>query len=106
MIVFFVDLLNLDKIDGFLKKIYVFIKDDFIGVFLQVGVFELIMVCCCLGMVFYGGVIVVCVIFFVFLDYMKFVICMVVLMEFFVKFIWIYDVFCVGEDGFIYELVE
>lgn len=102
MIVVFVDFFNSDKMDVFFKKIIFFVKGDFSGVFLQAGVFELIMVVLCMGMVLYGGVILVCVIFFVFFDFMKLIICFVVLMEQLVIFIWMYDVFWVGEDGLMY----
>ena len=49
MIVSSADLSNSDKTDGFLKKTHAFTKDDFTGAFLQAGVSELTMACCCLG---------------------------------------------------------
>lgn len=71
MIVSSADLSNSDKTDGFLKKTHAFTKDDFTGAFLQAGVSELTMACCCLGMALHGGVIAACATFFVFSDYMK-----------------------------------
>ena len=50
MIVSSADLSNSDKTDGFLKKKHAFTNDDFTGAFLQAGVSELTMACCCLGM--------------------------------------------------------
>lgn len=47
MIVSSADLSNSDKTDGFLKKTHAFTKDDFTGAFLQAGVSELTMACCC-----------------------------------------------------------
>ena len=66
MIVSSADLSNSDKTDGFLKKTHAFTKDDFTGAFLQAGVSELTMACCCLGMALHGGVIAACATFFVF----------------------------------------
>ena len=98
MIVSSADLSNSDKTDGFLKKTHAFTKDDFTGAFLQAGVSELTMACCCLGMALHGGVIAACATFFVFSDYMKPAIRMAALMELPVKFIWTHDAFRVGED--------
>lgn len=81
-------------------------KDDFTGAFLQAGVSELTMACCCLGMALHGGVIAACATFFVFSDYMKPAIRMAALMELPVKFIWTHDAFRVGEDGPTHEPVE
>ena len=64
MIVSSADLSNSDKTDGFLKKTHAFTKDDFTGAFLQAGVSELTMACCCLGMALHGGVIAACATFF------------------------------------------
>ena len=50
MIVASADLSNSDKTDGFLKKTHAFTKGDFTGAFLQAGVAELTMACCCIGM--------------------------------------------------------
>ena len=50
MIVSSADLSNSDKTDGFLKKTHIFRKGDFSGAFLQAGVAELTMACCCIGM--------------------------------------------------------
>ena len=71
MIVSSADLSNSDKTDGFLKKTHAFTYGDFSGAFLQAGVSELTMACCCLGMVLHGGIIAACATFFVFSDYMK-----------------------------------
>ena len=106
MIVSSADLSNSDKTDGFLKKTHAFVKGDFSGAFLQAGVSELTMACCCLGMALHGGVIVACATFFVFSDYMKPAVRMAALMELPVKFIWTHDAFRVGEDGPTHEPVE
>ena len=103
---FFCRPVNSDKTDGFLKKTHAFTKDDFTGAFLQAGVSELTMACCCLGMALHGGVIAACATFFVFSDYMKPAIRMAALMELPVKFIWTHDAFRVGEDGPTHEPVE
>ena len=100
------DLSNSDKTDGFLKKTTSFVKGDFSGAFLQAGVAELTMACCCIGMALHGGVIAACGTFFVFSDYMKPAIRMAALMELPVKFIWTHDAFRVGEDGPTHEPVE
>ena len=106
MIVSSADLSNSDKTDGFLKKTHAFAKGDFTGAFLQAGVSELTMACCCLGMALHGGVIPACATFFVFSDYMKPAVRMAALMELPVKFIWTHDAFRVGEDGPTHEPVE
>ena len=100
------DLSNSDKTDGFLKKTHAFTKGDFSGAFLQAGVAELTMACCCIGMALHGGVIPACGTFFVFSDYMKPAVRMAALMELPVKFIWTHDAFRVGEDGPTHEPVE
>ena len=106
MIVASADLSNSDKTDGFLKKTHAFTRDDFSGAFLQAGVSELTMACCCIGMALHGGVIPACATFFVFSDYMKPAVRMAALMEQPVKFIWTHDAFRVGEDGPTHEPVE
>lgn len=106
MIVASADLSNSDKTDGFLKKTHAFTKGDFSGAFLQAGVAELTMACCCIGMALHGGVITACGTFFVFSDYMKPAVRMAALMEVPVKFIWTHDAFRVGEDGPTHEPVE
>lgn len=106
MIVASADLSNSDKTDGFLKKTHALAKGDFSGAFLQAGVSELTMACCCIGMSLHGGVIAACGTFFVFSDYMKPAIRMAALMETPVKFIWTHDAFRVGEDGPTHEPVE
>ena len=106
MIVADADLSNSDKTDGFLKKTHAFTKGDFSGAFLQAGVAELTMACCCIGMALHGGVIPACGTFFVFSDYMKPAIRMAALMELPVKFIWSHDAFRVGEDGPTHQPVE
>ncbi|MGI6816676.1 transketolase family protein [Bacteroides sp. KG123] len=106
MIVTSADLSNSDKTDGFLKKTHAFKKGDFSGAFLQAGVAELTMACCCIGMALHGGVIPACGTFFVFSDYMKPAVRMAALMELPVKFIWTHDAFRVGEDGPTHEPVE
>ena len=100
------DLSNSDKTDGFLKKTHAFANGDFSGAFLQAGVAELTMACCCIGMALHGGVIAACGTFFVFSDYMKPAIRMAALMQLPVKFIWTHDAFRVGEDGPTHEPVE
>ncbi len=106
MIVSSADLSNSDKTDGFLKKTHILTRDDFSGAFLQAGVAELTMACCCIGMAIHGGVIPACATFFVFSDYMKPAVRMAALMELPVKFIWSHDAFRVGEDGPTHEPVE
>ncbi len=106
MIVSSADLSNSDKTDGFLKKTSAFKAGDFSGAFLQAGVSELTMACCCIGMALHGGVIPACATFFVFSDYMKPAVRMAALMEVPVKFIWSHDAFRVGEDGPTHEPVE
>ena len=100
------DLSNSDKTEGFLNKTHAFAKGDFSGAFLQAGVAELTMACCCIGMTLHGGVISACGTFFVFSDYMKPAIRMAALMKLPVKFIWTHDAFRVGEDGPTHQPVE
>ena len=100
------DLSNSDKTDGFLKQTHAFTKGDFSGAFLQAGVAELTMACCCIGMALHGGVIPACGTFFVFSDYMKPAIRMAALMGIPVKFIWSHDAFRVGEDGPTHHPIE
>lgn len=100
------DLSNSDKTDGFLKKTQALKAGDFSGAFLQAGVAELTMACCCIGMALHGGVIPACGTFFVFSDYMKPAVRMAALMQLPVKFIWTHDAFRVGEDGPTHEPVE
>lgn len=100
------DLSNSDKTDGFLKKTHALMAGDFSGAFLQAGVAELTMACCCIGMALHGGVIAACATFFVFSDYMKPAIRMAALMQVPVKFIWSHDAFRVGEDGPTHQPVE
>lgn len=100
------DLCNSDKTDGFLNKTKNLIAGDFSGGFLQAGVAELTMACCCIGMALHGGIIPACGTFFVFSDYMKPAIRMAALMQLPVKFIWTHDAFRVGEDGPTHEPVE
>ena len=100
------DLSNSDKTDGFLNKTKNLVAGDFSGGFLQAGVAELTMACCCIGMALHGGIIPACGTFFVFSDYMKPAIRMAALMQLPVKFIWTHDAFRVGEDGPTHEPVE
>ena len=100
------DLCDSDKTNSFLKNTKSLKKGDFTGSFLQAGVAELTMACCCIGMALHGGVIAACATFFVFSDYMKPAIRMAALMELPVKFIWTHDAFRVGEDGPTHEPVE
>ena len=100
------DLSNSDKTEGFLNKTHAFAKGDFSGAFLQAGVAELTMACCCIGMTLHGGVISACGTFFAFSDYMKPAIRMAALMKLPVKFIWSHDAFRVGEDGPTHQPVE
>ncbi len=106
MIVASADLSNSDKTDGFLKKTKQFVKNDFSGAFLQVGVAELTMAGIANGMALHGGVIPVCATFFVFSDYMKPAVRLAALMELPVKYIWTHDAFRVGEDGPTHQPVE
>ena len=107
MIVSSADLCNSDKTDGFIKGGASNIsKENYGGGFLQAGVAELTMACCCIGIALHGGVIAACGTFFVFSDYMKPAIRMAALMELPVKFIWTHDAFRVGEDGPTHEPVE
>ena len=106
MIVSSADLANSDKSDGFLKKTHILKKGDFSGGFLQAGVAELTMACCCIGMSLHGGVISACATFFVFSDYMKPALRMAALMGTPVKFFWSHDAFRVGEDGPTHQPVE
>ena len=100
------DLSNSDKTDGFLNKTKNLVAGDFSGGFLQAGVAELTMACCCIGMALHGGIIPACGTLFVFSDYMKPAIRMAALMQLPVKFIWTHDAFRVGEDGPTHEPVE
>ena len=100
------DLSESDKTISFLKQTHAFTKGDFSGAFLQAGVAELTMACCCIGMALHGGVIAACATFFVFSDYMKPAVRMAALMELPIKFIWTHDAFRVGEDGPTHEPVE
>ena len=107
MIVSSADLCNSDKTDGFLKGgATVISRDNYGGNFLQAGVAELTMACCCIGIMLHGGAIAACGTFFVFSDYMKPAIRMAALMQVPVKFIWTHDAFRVGEDGPTHEPVE
>ena len=106
MIVMSADLSNSDKTDGFLKKTRQFVKDDFTGAFLQVGVSELTMAAIANGMALHGGVIPVCGTFFVFSDYMKPAVRLAALMKLPVKYVWTHDAFRVGEDGPTHQPVE
>lgn len=106
MIVASADLSNSDKTDGFLKKTKAFVKNDFSGSFLQVGVAELTMACLMNGMALHGGVIPVGGTFFVFSDYMKPAARLAALMELPVKYVWTHDAFRVGEDGPTHQPVE
>ncbi len=100
------DLSNSDKTEGFLKKTHSFGCGDFTGAFLQAGVSELTMACCCMGMTLHGGVLAACGTFFVFSDYMKPAVRMAAIMQLPVKFIWSHDSFRVGEDGPTHQPVE
>ena len=100
------DLSESDKTISFLKETKAFTKCDFSGAFLQAGVAELTMACCCIGMALHGGVIAACATFFVFSDYMKPAVRMAALMELPVKYVWTHDAFRVGEDGPTHEPVE
>ncbi|MBO7118793.1 MAG: transketolase [Bacteroidaceae bacterium] len=107
MIVSSADLCNSDKTDGFIKGgATVISRNNPGGGFLQAGVAELTMACCCIGMMLHGGVIAACGTFFVFSDYMKPAIRMAALMQVPVKFVWSHDAFRVGEDGPTHEPVE
>jgi transketolase len=106
MIVASADLSNSDKTDGFLKKTRAFVKGDFSGQFLQVGVCELTMACIMNGMALHGGVIPCCGTFFVFSDYMKPAVRLAALMHLHTIYVWTHDSFRVGEDGPTHQPVE
>lgn len=106
MVVASADLSNSDKTDGFLKKTKQFVKGDFSGAFLQVGVTELTMAAVMNGMALHGGIIPACGTFFVFSDYMKPAVRLACLMGLPVKYIWTHDAFRVGEDGPTHQPVE
>jgi len=106
MVVASADLSNSDKTDGFLKNTKQFVKGDFSGAFLQVGVAELTMAAVMNGMALHGGVIPACGTFFVFSDYMKPAVRLACLMGLPVKYIWTHDAFRVGEDGPTHQPVE
>ncbi len=106
MIVASADLSDSDKTEGFLKKTTQFVKGDFRGAFLQVGVAELTMAGIANGMALHGGVIPVCGTFFVFSDYMKPAVRLAALMQLPVKYVWTHDAFRVGEDGPTHQPVE
>lgn len=106
MIVASADLANSDKTDGFLKHTHPFVKGDFSGSFLHVGVSELTMAALANGMALHGGVIPVCGTFFVFSDFMKPAVRLACLMGLPVKYIWTHDAFRVGEDGPTHQPVE
>ncbi len=63
MIVSSADLANSDKTDGFLKKTRAFLRGDFSGAFLQMGVAELTMACVINGIALHGGVFAACATF-------------------------------------------
>jgi transketolase len=106
MIVASADLSNSDKTDGFLKNTRPFVKGDFSGAFLQMGVSELTMATIMNGIAAHGGIIPVCGTFLVFSDYMKPAVRMAALMGLPVKYIWSHDAFRVGEDGPTHQPVE
>ncbi len=106
MIVGSADLANSDKTDGFLKKTRAFLRGDFSGAFLQMGVAELTLACIMNGIALHGGLEEACGTFFVFSDYMKPAVRLAALMELPVKYIWTHDAFRVGEDGPTHEPVE
>jgi transketolase len=106
MVVASADLSNSDKTDGFLKKTKAFVKGDFSGAFLQVGVAELTMAAIMNGLALHGGIIPACGTFFVFSDYMKPAVRLACLMGLPVKYIWTHDAFRVGEDGPTHQPVE
>ncbi len=106
MIVASADLANSDKTDGFLKNTHPFIKGDFSGAFLHIGVSELTMAGIMNGMALHGGVIPACGTFFVFSDFMKPSVRLACLMGLPVKYIWTHDAFRVGEDGPTHQPVE
>ena len=106
MIVASADLSNSDKTDGFLKHTKAFMKGDFSGQFLQIGVSELTMACIMNGLALHGGVIPVCGTFFVFSDYMKPAVRLAALMNLHVIYVWTHDSFRVGEDGPTHQPVE
>jgi len=106
MVVASADLSNSDKTDGFLKNTKAFVKGDFSGAFLQVGVSELTMAAIANGMALHGGIIPAVGTFFVFSDYMKPAVRLSALMQLPVKYIWTHDAFRVGEDGPTHQPVE
>ncbi|MBK9577482.1 MAG: transketolase [Fibrobacterota bacterium] len=100
------DLADSDKSEAFLKKTGAFVRGDFSGAFLQVGVAELTMAAIAVGMSLHGGVFPVCSTFFSFSDYMKPVLRMAALQETRVVFFWTHDSFRVGEDGPTHQPIE
>lgn len=54
------------------------------------------------GINLYGGLKIVDLIFLVFLDYVKGVLRLGGIMKFFVVYLYLYDFYLVGDDGFIY----
>lgn len=54
------------------------------------------------GINLYGGLKIVDLIFLVFLDYVKGVLRLGVIMKFFVVYLYLYDLYLVGDDGLIY----
>lgn len=84
----------------------VFIVSDCSGVYVYCGVCEYVMGVMVNGMVVYGGVILLVVIYLVFLDYEWLVMCMVVLMGLLVKFVFSYDLIGIGKNGLMYQFVE
>lgn len=54
------------------------------------------------GINLYGGLKIVDLIFLVFLDYVKGVLRLGGIMKFFVVYLYFYDFYLVGDDGFIY----
>ena len=100
------DLSNSDKTDGYLKKTTSFVRGDFSGSFLQMGVSELTMAAVANGLALHGGVIPAVGTFFVFSDFMKPAVRLAALMELPVIYIWTHDAFRVGEDGPTHQPVE
>lgn len=100
----FVDFVGLNKM--IIKNVGDFMVRDYVGKNFWFGVCEFVMGAVLNGMVFYGGFCVFGGIFFVFFDYLRFVICLVLLMGLFVIYVFMYDSIVVGEDGLIYELIE
>lgn len=96
-----VDFVSLNKV--YMKDFFDFFVEIFEGCNIWYGICEYVMVGIFNGFVFYNlGLIFIVVIFLIFSDYMKNLMCLFVLSEVGVIYILIYDLIGLGEDGLIY----